>query len=94
MANFKNNLLFVYLENILKTKSYDLYLEHINNEESFKSFSKFMILRYLTMSQNEQIRNFILTNYISLERMPEKILYKFLLNSIPKQYNSFIKYIK
>jgi len=90
---FKSNMLFDVLGNILTTKSIDLYNNHISSE-SFKDAAKFMILRYLTMSNSSEVRNKVIDNYIILERMPEAILYKWLLVNIPKQSSSFIRYIK
>ena len=46
---FKSTLLFDVLGNILKNKSEDLYLKHISMEEEWKTVSKFMVLRYLSM---------------------------------------------
>lgn len=94
MPKFKNNLLFDYLSNILTDKSLDLYKEHINDVDEFKSFPKFMILKYLTMSSSEEVRNHILFNYETLERMPNNILYKFLIMNIPRQKTKFIKFLK
>lgn len=93
MANFKNNLLFEYLENILKTKSNEQYKKHIQ-DEMFLSFPKFILLKYLTMHTNEKVRLIVLDNYLTLERMPNQILYLYLLKNIPKQLNSFIKFLK
>lgn len=90
---FKSNMLFDVLGNILNGKSDELYQKHITSE-SFKDAAKFMILRYLTMCQNSQVRQIVLDNYLTLERMPEKALYKYLLKNIPKQNTSFIKYIR
>ena len=53
-----------------------------------------MVLRYMSMSFNEEVRNIVIDNYITLERMPEKQLYKWLLKTVPKQNSSFIRYIK
>lgn len=93
MANFKNNLLFDYLENILKNKSKEQYQKHIQ-DEMFLSFPKFILLKYLTMHPNEKVRLVVLNNYLTLERMPNQILYLYLLKNIPKQFNSFIKFLK
>ena len=87
---FKSTMLFDDLGNILKTKSMDLYNEHINSE-NFKDASKFMVIRYLSMSPNPIVRQIVLDNYVSLERMPETVLYKWCLLTIPKQNNSFIR---
>lgn len=90
---FKSNMLFDVLQNILGTKSIELYNKHINSER-FGDAAPFMILRYLSMSNNDNVRNIVIGNYITLERMPAKVLYKWLIGNIPQQKNIFIKYIK
>ena len=90
---FESNMLFDVLANILVGKSQELYKKHIQSE-NFKDAAKFMVLRYMTMSFSEDVRNIVIDNYITLERMPEKTLYKWLLKNIPKQNSSFIRYIK
>lgn len=91
---FKSTLLFDVLGNILKNKSEDLYLKHISMEEEWKTVSKFMVLRYLSMHQSSLVRDYILNNFITLERMDLKLLYKLLIKTIPYQNNTFIRYIK
>ena len=92
---FKNNYLFEYLQNILKDKSEELYDKHIADCEFEASFSPFMILRYLSMHVNEEVREIVLENQRVLENFPGKAeLYKYLFMIIPKQTNTFIKYIK
>lgn len=86
-------MLFDVLANILTYKSVDQYVEHIASE-NFKDAAKFMIIRYLTMSTNSTVRDIVLDNYVTLERMPEPILYKWLLAKIPRQRSSFIKYVR
>lgn len=90
----QQTILFDVIGNIVSGKSEKLYYEHINNEELWKTFSKYMTLRYMTMSTDFRVRNIVIDNYIILERMPDKALYKWLLINIPKQRSSFIKYIK
>jgi len=90
---FKSNLIFDVLSNILTSKNLNTYNNHIN-DVCWATVSKFLILRYLSMSANPQVRQITLDNYITLERMPETILYKWCLMNIPKQNNSFIRYIK
>lgn len=90
---FKSTMLFDVLKNILVDKSLDMYNKHINSDY-FKDASKFMLLKYLSMSNQFQVREKILDNYVVLERMPEKILYLWCLKTIPKQHSSFIKYIR
>ena len=46
------------------------------------------------MSPCAKVRDVVIDNYITLERMPEAVLYRWLLANIPKQNNSFIKYIR
>lgn len=91
---FKSTLLFDVLGNILKNKSEDLYNKHISLEDEWKTVSKFMILKYLSMHQNNLVRQYILDNFLTLERMDVKVLYKFLIKTIPAQTSTFIKYIK
>lgn len=90
---FKNNILFDVLANILVNKSLAEYTVHRNSED-FAAASKFMVLRYLTMSNSEKVRNIVLDNYLTLERMPMNALYYWLILNIPKQNNAFIRYIK
>lgn len=89
----KSNMLFDVLANILSTKSIELYKKHIASE-NFKDAAPFMIRRYLTMSMNSKVREVVLDNYVSLERMPDKIQYLWLLKKIPKQNSTFIRYIR
>lgn len=89
----RSNMLFDVLANILQTKSIELYEEHIASE-NFKDASPFMVRRYLTMSLNPKVREIVLDNYLSLERMSETIQYLWLLKAIPKQKSTFIRYIK
>ena len=90
---YKSNLIFAVLSNILVEKSMHILVKQIASDD-FKTVSKFLILRYLSMSFNEEVRNIVIDNYITLERMPEKQLYKWLLKTVPKQNSSFIRYIK
>ncbi len=89
----RSNMLFDVLANILKTKSIELYNSHINSE-NFKDAAAFMIRRYLTMHPNQAVRDVVLDNYMTLERMPEKYLYRWLIDAIPRQNTTFIKYLK
>ena len=90
---FKSNMLFDVLANILVSKSRELYKGHIESVY-FKDASKFMVLKYLSMHSNPAVRNIVIDNYFTLEKMPENALYMWLLKSIPKQSNSFIRYLK
>ena len=92
-GNYKSTMLFDVLKNILSTKSLDLYEKHITSE-NFKDASPFMVRRYLTMSYSNDVRQVVLDNYLTLERMPAEVQYKWLLKAVPKQKLSFIKYIR
>lgn len=90
----QSSILFDVLRNILVDKSDEIFNDHILDELKWKTFSKFMVLRYLTMSYNSKVRDIVLNNILHLDRMPAKQLYKWLLKNIPKQNSGFIKYIK
>ena len=90
---FKSNLIFDVLGNILKDKSIQIFKTHIQNN-NWSTVSKFLLLRYLSMSPCAKVRDVVIDNYIVLEHMPEKSLYRWLIDNIPQQRNTFIKYIK
>lgn len=50
MAFAPNSILFEVLRNILTEKSEEVFRRHTENEDLWKTFSKFMVMRYLTMS--------------------------------------------
>lgn len=90
----KPTIIFDALNNILCKKSDALFMQHVNDEELWKTWSKFMVLRYLTMSTNPAVRDVVINRYLRLERMPDAALYKWLLRNIPKQSSGFIRYLK
>lgn len=92
-GNFKSTMLFDVLKNILTTKSYELYEKHVI-DPNFKDAAGFMIRRYLSMHPQEKIRDAVLSNYSSLERMDKKTLYLYLLSKIPRTTMTFIKYLR
>lgn len=89
----KSTMLFDVLANILSTKSEELYKKHISSE-NFKDAAPFMVRRYLTMSPNPNVRDIVLDNYLTLERMPAEVQYSWLMKKIPRQRNTFIRYIR
>lgn len=89
----KSTMLFDVLANILVGKSMDVYEQHISAPD-FGMAARYMVLRYLTMSASDAVRNVVLANYVVLERMEEKVLYKWLLRNIPRQRSSFIRYVR
>ena len=94
---FQNNSLFDYLKNILVSKSYKTYEEHVNNKDEFRSFPSIVVLRYLSMCQDVKVRSIVTDNQILLERLDKidhRLLYRWLIDNVPKQKTSFITYIK
>ena len=89
----KSTMLFDVLANILSTKSEDIYKKHISSD-NFKDAAPFMVRRYLTMSSNPNVRDIVLDNYLTLERMPAEVQYSWLMKKIPRQRNTFIRYIR
>lgn len=94
MATYKQNILFDALGNILQKKSKELFEKHVSMEDFEKQFPRYMVLRYLSMAKTE-VACIILENQLSLERMPNnRSVYKFLMDVVPRQKSSFIRYLK
>ena len=89
----KSTMLFDVLGNILHYKSDEMYQKHIESE-NFKDAAAYMVRRYLTMSLSNEVRQVVLDNYLSLERMPAEVQYKWLLKAIPRQKSTFIRYLR
>lgn len=90
---FRNNYLFDYLKNILTLKSMETYEAHLKDDFE-GSYQPFMINNYLSMSLNAHVRQVVFDNQLFLDRMSKKDHYLFLLKSVPRQQNSFIKYVR
>ena len=91
---YGNNILFDALSNILQKKSEELFQKHVSMEDFEKQFPRYMVLRYLSMAKAEVAR-IVLENQVTLERMPNnRTVYRFLLDNVPIQKSSFIRYIK
>lgn len=88
--------IFMILGNILVDKDKTLYEYHVKNELFESVFSSYMILRYLSMNQNIYVRNVVLSNLTTLERLADRpeLMYKLLMKIVPKTYNRFTPYIK
>lgn len=91
---FKNRNLFDYLGNILVGKNMELYSRHIAEEGFDADFKKVVLLRYLSMSTDERVRNVVMENQLTFDRMDCKVLYRYLIRVIPRQRSNFIRYIK
>lgn len=88
--------LFMILGNILVDKSEEVYESHVKNESFESVFSTYMILRYLSMNSNPNVRKLVMDNMEKLEHLSDRpeIAYKLLLTVIPKTYSRFTPYIK
>lgn len=94
---YQNKFIFDYLRNILTDKSMEIYQKHVEDVENFKSCPSVVIMRYLSMCPDQRVRNIILENQLYLERLDKishRFFYKWCIDNIPRQYNSFIRYIK
>jgi hypothetical protein len=86
--------IFDYLNNIIKTKDHDLLRAHVVNDMFEKTYSVYMMNRYLSMHTSPHIANIIVTHQKALEVLSPSAHYHFLMRMIPKTYQSFITYIK
>ena len=93
-TRYKNTMMFEYLGNIVKEKSIDKYNYHVEDVEFVTSFNGYVILRYLSMHPVPAVRNVVLQNQMALERMSPRAMYRFLLDFVPRQFSSYIKYLK
>jgi hypothetical protein len=91
---FKNKNLFDYLGNILCGKDIETYFKHIAEEGFDIDFKKVVLIKYLSMSPDPNVRQIVLDNQLTFDRMDCKTLYRYLLRVVPKQRSAFIKYIK
>ena len=90
---FKNRNLFDYLRNILKDKDVETYGNHIRREDFDEDFKKFMVLRYLSMCRDPNVRKIVLEKQLFLDRMDPKTAYLYLMKTIPRQWDHFIRYL-
>lgn len=88
--------LFMILGNILVDKDMGLYESHIHNELFESVYSNYMVLRYLSMNSNPNVRNIVLDNITMLEEMSDhpEMAYRLLMKIVPKTFNRFTPYIK
>ena len=90
---FKNRNLFDYLRNILKDKDLETYRKHLQIENFEEDFKKFMVLRYLSMCRDPNVRRIVLERQIFLDRMDSKTAYLYLIRTVPRQFDHFITYL-
>jgi len=90
---YRSNMLFDAMNNILVTKSEEIWRSH-TEDPNFKDFTGFICRKYMTMSPDPRVRQIVLDNYVSLERLDDKVLYRWLMEKLPRQKSGFIKFIK
>ncbi len=96
-SDIKPNLdVFKILGNILVDKDMSIYENHIRNELFESAFSSFIILRYLSMNSNPNVRKTVLENQLTLEKLADRprLMYKMLMKIVPNTSNRFTPYIK
>jgi hypothetical protein len=86
--------IFDFLNNILKQKSIQLMKEHIADDLFEKSYSIYMINRYISMHINPEISQVILSKQKELDVLSPSSHYRYLMRLIPQTNSSFITYIK
>ena len=88
--------IFMILGNILVDKDEKIYESHVQNELFPSVFSTFMVVRYLSMNSNPNVRKIALDYLPILEGMSDhpELVYKLLLKVVPKTYKKFTPYIK
>lgn len=87
--------IFEILDNILKTKSDDIYKQQIESSDFFKTYNNFMIMRWLSMCTYKDVIDTLSINQELLENIKDKsIHYKILMKILPQHKNAFLKYIK
>ena len=88
--------LFMILGNILVDKDLGIYEQHINDDSFDSIYSSFMVLRYLSMNSNPNVRKIPLDYLYILEGMSEHpaLQYKLLMEIVPQTHNRFTPYIK
>ena len=88
--------IFMILGNILVDKDKRMYESHVQNELFPSAFSTFMVVRYLSMNSNPNVRKIAIDNLATLEKISDhpELVYKLLMKIVPKTFNRFTPYIK
>ena len=80
-----NVTIFQVLDNIANRKSDKLYQSHIECENFDKSFSKFILIKWMSMHTDSDIIKKLAEIQQTLDLIPDtKLLYLFLMKALPK----------
>ena len=89
--------LFDYLDNILVAKSVDRWKRDIEEPDFKKQFPTFMVLRFLSMNSNADVRSIAVEGHHTLTKMaksnPEGV-YLYLMKQTPKLFTSRTAFLK
>lgn len=90
---YKSTILFDVMNNILVGKSSETYGRHVS-DPNFKDVSTFILVKYMSMSPDARVRDFVFERQFQLEKLAPAVIYRVLLESLPRQRSGFIKFIR
>ena len=91
---FRNRKMFDYLGNIMCGKDMSLYMRHVGEESFDADFKKVVLVRYLSMSRDPRVREIVMANQLQFDRVDCRTLYRYLIRTVPRQRDPFVRYIK
>lgn len=93
----RSDRLFDYLDNILVAKSVDRWKRDIEEPDFKKQFPAFMVLRFLSMNSNADVRSIAVEGHHTLTKMaksnPEGV-YLYLMKQTPRLFTSRTTFLK
>jgi len=90
---YKSTILFDVMNNVLVSKSDSTYRRHVS-DENFKDVSSFILVKYMGMSPDPKVRQIAIDRQETLERMEPRVLYRYLMRTVPRQSSGFIRFIR
>lgn len=90
---YKSTILFDVMDNLLVGKSAEAYERHVSSPD-FKDVSTFILVKYMSMSPDPRVREFVFENQFRLEKLAPAVIYMVLLKSLPRQRSGFIRFIR
>ena len=90
---YKSTILFDVMDNVLVGKSAEAYERHVS-DPNFKDVSTFILVKYMSMSPDPRIRDFVAERQFQLEKLAPAVIYRVLLKSLPRQRSGFIRFIR